>query len=300
MSEITKTNNGLSSLMGSDKVKEKFTEILGKKANSFIMSVIQITHQNAMLKDCEPSSIVNAALTAATMDLPINQQLGYAYIVPYNNRQKDGTVKKQAQMQIGYKGLIQLAQRSGQFKTIASTPVYEGQIETDDPLSGVTFDWSAKVSDRVIGFAAHFKLLNGFEKTLFMTVDAVSKHGAKYSKTYKHKNGLWATDFETMAEKTVLKLLLAKFAPLSTEMQRAVIADQSVINDTETMDVEYVDNDRDYLDPEAVSERKENERIVAFIEKAKTLEELEQVQSSLTNDDQVELYESKVQELGNK
>src|SRR5436190_14377708 len=143
---------------------------------------------------------------------------------------------------MGYKGFIQLAQRSRQFKSIYASPIYKGQILSDNPLEGYEFDFTKK-SDIVVGYAAKFKLLNGFEATWYMTIEQLKKHGGKYSKTFTNDKGLWNTDFEGMAIKTVIKLLLSKFAPLSVEMQKAVISDQSVIHDADSEDVTYIDNE---------------------------------------------------------
>lgn len=233
------------SLFEREDVKKKFSEMLGKRATSFITSVLQITTQNKLLQAADPMSIYQSAAVAATLDLPLNNSLGFAYIVPYNAKQPDGSFKQVAQFQLGYKGFIQLAQRSGQFKTIAATPVYEGQLIEENPLTGFVFDFKAKKSEKIIGYAAFFQLLNGFEKTLFMTVDELKKHGTKFSQTFKKGFGLWKDDFDSMAIKTVLKLLLSKFAPLSVDMQRAVITDQAVIHDADTQDVTYVDVDEE-------------------------------------------------------
>ncbi len=222
------------SLFAEADIKKKFKEILGKKSAAFMASVIQIVSQNEALAKCEPMSVFNATAMAAVLDLPVNSQLGFAYILPYRTK---------ATLQLGYKAYIQFAQRTGQFKTISSTPVYEGQIVKEDPLTGFVFDWTAKKSDTIIGFAAYFELISGFQKTFYMTKEQLEKHGSKYSKTYDKAYGMWKKDFEAMASKTVLKLLLSKFAPLSVEIEKAVIVDQSVINDVETLDVDYVDNE---------------------------------------------------------
>jgi recombination protein RecT len=215
-------------------VKSKFTELLGTRTNQFMTSLLSIVNNNSYLKNASPESIYTSAMMAASLDLPINQNLGFAYIIPYGS---------QAQFQVGYKGLIQLALRSGQFKTISVTPVYEGQLLEQNPLTGFKFDFGNKVSDNCIGYAAYFSLINGFEKTMYMSKEEVTAHGKKYSKTFS--NGTWAKDFDAMAQKTVLKLLISKYAPLSIEMQRAVTADQSIIRDVENMEVEYVDNGQD-------------------------------------------------------
>lgn len=217
-------------------VKSKFNELLGSRTNQFMTSLLSIVNNNSYLKNANPESVYTSAMMAAALDLPINPNLGFAYIIPYG---------QQAQFQVGYKGLIQLALRSGQFKTISVTPVYEGQLLEQNPLTGFKFDFANKLSEKVIGYAAYFSLINGFEKTSYMTVDEVQTHGKKYSKTYS--NGTWAKDFDAMACKTVLKLLISKYAPLSIEMQKAVVADQSIIRNFEEMDVEYVDNGQDIM-----------------------------------------------------
>ena len=223
---------GISQFLEREGVKTKFAELLGKRSTGFITSLLSLVNNSEYLAKATPETIYTAAMMAATLDLPINANLGFAYIIPYGD---------QAQFQMGYKGFIQLALRSGQFKNISAAPIYKGQITEEDPLKGFVFDWSKKESDEIVGYAAFFSLLNGFEKTFYMSSEKITEHGKKFSKNYNNSSSLWKKDFESMAMKTVLKLLLSKYAPMSIEMQRAVIADQSVINDVETMDVEYVD-----------------------------------------------------------
>lgn len=228
-----KQANPVKSLLEREDVKAKFRELLGKKSTGFITSVMSVVMNNEYLKNADPNTIYMAAMMAASLDLPINQNLGFAYIVPYKN---------QAQFQMGYKGFIQLAQRSGLFKTISATPIYEGQLVAENPLTGFEFDFTKKASDKVVGYASYFSLLNGFEKTFYMTKEDCEKHGKKFSANFKkYGTGLWKDDFDGMAIKTVIKLLLSKYAPLSIEMQRAIITDQSIIKDAETVDVDYVD-----------------------------------------------------------
>lgn len=277
------------SLFNQDDVKAKFQELLGKRSTSFITSVLQIVASNNLLAKADPVSIYQAAAVAATLDLPLNNNLGFAYIVPFNQKQSDGTYKSVAQFQLGYKGFIQLAQRSGQFKTISAAPIFEGQLIEQNPLTGFVFDFAQKKSDVIIGYAAYFSLINGFEKTLFMTADDLKAHGVRYSQTFKKGYGLWKDDFNAMAIKTVLKLLLAKFAPLSVEMQKAVVSDQAVINDADTQDVTYVDNDQPVID-------KEKERIALMIHDASTVEELESIATHVEAD-QIELFNSRKEEL---
>lgn len=302
METTTEINNGVTkkadhpltikSLFTRDDVKLKFNELLGKRSSAFITSVLQIVAQNDLLSKAEPTSVYQCAAVAATLDLPLNPNLGFAYIIPYNQKQKDGSYKTIAQFQIGYKGFIQLAQRSGQFKTIAAAPIHDGQLVEQNPLTGFVFDFTQKKADNIIGYAAHFSLLNGFEKTLYMTVDELKKHGGKFSQTFKKGYGLWKDDFESMAQKTVLKLLLSKFAPLSIEMQKAVITDQALVNDAETEDVTYIDNEETKPDKEA-------ERVRLMIEDAETIEDLNAVADYVLPEQQ-ELFESKTKTLLSK
>ena len=279
--EITQKKD-LKYLLSSDLVKSKLEEILGKRTSIFTTSLIQIANSNDLLKNAEPNSILNAGMVSATLNLPLNNSLGFAYIVPFNNKQKDGTFKTEAQFQIGYKGFIQLAQRSGQFKTISSAAIYEGQLVSSNPLTGFVFDFDKKTSDKVIGYAAFFQLINGFEKTLYMTVEDINKHAGKFSQTFKKGFGLWKNDFDSMANKTVIKLLLSKFAPLSVDMQTAQITDQSVIKDfsENTIDVDYVDNSYEDETKKLEEDNKEEEknRILAFIESATDLKQLKEAE----------------------
>ena len=215
-------------------VISRVENLLKDRTPQFITSLLSLVNSNEQLSRCNPQSVLNAAMTAASLNLPINSNLGFAYVIPY---------KDKAQFQMGYKGFIQLAQRSGQYKTIAATEVYEGQLVDENPLYGNTYDWSAKKSNKVIGYVALFVLLNGFEKTLYMTKDEMEKHAKEYSQSYKNNKGFWMEDFNAMAKKTVIKLLLSKFGQLSTEMQKAIKYDQAVINDS-IDDIDYVDNDR--------------------------------------------------------
>lgn len=292
---LQKTNGqtGVKELFSSDVIKAKFTELLGSKAQGFMTSVLQIANSDELLKKADPNSIYNAAAVAATLDLPLNNNLGFAWIVPYNQKQPDGTYKQVAQFQLGAKGFIQLAQRSGQFKTINATDVREGEIKSHNRLTGeIEFEWlptAERLQKNIIGFVAYFKLLNGFEKSMYMTNEELRKHGAKYSKTFKNQNGLWNQDFESMATKTVIKQVLSKFAPLSIAMQRAVIADQSLINNADTLDTTYVDNDEPVIDREA-------ERVVKMIEAATSIEDLDNLYPDV-KDEQMELFLQRKEEL---
>jgi recombination protein RecT len=288
------------SLFNRDDVKKKFQEMLGKKSQGFITSVLQIVAQNSLLANADPNSVLQAAAVAATLDLPLNNNLGFAYIIPYKTKVKGkngqpDTYKDVAQFQMGYKGFIQLAQRSGQFKTISAAPIYEGQLVRQNPLTGFEFDFDVLPGEKtpIIGYAAYFQLINGFEKTFYMTVDNIKKHGGKYSQSFKSGYGLWKDEFDTMACKTVLKLLLSKFAPMSIEMQTATMTDQSVINDAETQDITYIDNEP--FEPV----NKESERIALMINDAETVKDLEAIKPHLT-DELTDLFNQRKADLGGK
>jgi len=245
MSEVTQQMT-IKNLFQKDEVRNKFQEMLGKRAPSFITSVLQIVASNNLLSKADPHSVYHSAAVAATLDLPLNNNLGFAYIVPYNQKFKDDKgnwqSKQVAQFQMGYKGFIQLAQRTGMYQTISAAPIFEGQLVEENPLTGFVFDFTKKKSDKVIGYASYFKLLNGFEKTLYSTVEEIEAHGKRFSQTYKNNKGIWVEDFPSMALKTVLKANLSKWAPLSIDIQRAITFDQAIVKDMDTQDVEYVDN----------------------------------------------------------
>nr|DAY76665.1 MAG TPA: RecT protein [Caudoviricetes sp.] len=237
MSTIT-TIPQLKSMLANDNVKARFKEILGKKAPGFISSIVAVANSNTLLQKAEPQSIMNAAVVAATLDLPINPNLGFAYVVPYGN---------QAQFQMGWRGFVQLAMRSGQYKTINVNEIYEGEIKKSNRFTG-EYEFGERASDKIVGYMAYFSLINGFEKFLYMSKEDCEKHGRKFSQTYKRGTGIWSTDFDSMAKKTVLKMLLSKFGILSIEMQRAQTFDQAIIKDNlaetdiDEAEVSYNDN----------------------------------------------------------
>lgn len=255
--------NPVVALIRGDKMQAMVHERLGKRAGQFTTSLISLVNTSPKIAECTPITVIQAALTAASMDLPINQNLGFAYIVPYKNK---GVME--AQFQIGWKSFVQLAQRSGYFKTINVTDVREGELAKIDRLTGVMeFEWAEDEEEReklpIIGYAAHFELLNGFSKTLYMTKKQATKHGEKYSKSYGSDYGLWKNDFDVMALKTVIKQLLSKFAPLSTEMQEAVTYDQAVVRENGQAD--YIDGTSE-VENELADDSEANAIIEANIE----------------------------------
>ncbi|WP_051290213.1 recombinase RecT [Bacteroides pyogenes] len=244
---LSTTVGQLKSLLSGESVKSRFHEILGKKAAGFTSSIISVVNSNSLLQVADPQSVLNSAVIAATLDLPINPNLGFAAIVPYNDRKSGKCI---AQFQLMYKGLVELCLRSGQFASLIDEVVYEGQIVKKNKFTGeYIFDEDAKTSNKVIGYMAYFRLVNGFEKTFYMTSEEVTAHAKAYSQSFKSGYGVWKDNFDIMARKTVLKLLLSKYAPKSIEMQRAITFDQAAVKGdlTETnvdeAEIEYIDNE---------------------------------------------------------
>lgn len=239
----------LADIMRSPGIAKKVTEMFGKEsiAAGFISSVLSIANSNNALRKADPMTVVGAAMVAAQLKLPIVPTIGLAYIVPY---------KGQAQFQIGYKGLIELAERSGQFKCIIDEVVYEGQLISKNRFTGeYVFDEDAKVSDKVIGYMARFDLINGFSKTIYWSRAEIEAHATKFSQSFRSGyDSPWKSDFDAMARKTVLKALFSKYAPKSIDMQTAITSDQAVVKANETITdqdsaldlsnfgVEYIDN----------------------------------------------------------
>lgn len=222
---MSTTNNGqnqlskidsLKKILSAESVQEQFKNALSENSGSFVASVIDLYNGDSYLQNCEPKAVVMEALKAAVLKLPINKSLGFAYLVPYKSG--NGLVP---QFQIGYRGLIQLAMRTGQYRIINADMVYKGELRTVNKLTG-EFDMSGtKESDEVIGYFAHIELLNGFAKTLYMSKQKVTAHAQKYSKAYSQPNGPWTKEFDAMAIKTVLRNLLGHYGFLSVEMVSA-------------------------------------------------------------------------------
>lgn len=261
--QVDPSKLGFKALMATPMMKKKFNDILRDKTDSFMGSLMTLVGGDDYLAKAEPMTIIASAMKAATMDLPIDKNLGYAYIVPFNRSEKVGNqwVKhNEAQFILGYKGYIQLAQRSGQYKALNAITVYEGQIASWNPLTEeFEFDYNGKISDEVIGYVGFFELLNGFKKTVYWTKQEVEAHRIKNAKGYdKEKlSGAWVDNYDQMAIKTVLRNLLAKWGILSVEMQTAVTSDEKVFRLDENDDI-IEETKLDEIEP---IERKEVEKV---------------------------------------
>lgn len=226
-------------------VKAKFEELMGKRASQFMTSITSVVQNNALLQKADVNSIIMGSAVAASMDLPLNQNLGYAALVPFNS--KDGCF---AQLQIMSKGWVELFMRSGQCQSLICEEVFKGQLVSKNKFTGdYVFNEDAKESDEVIGYMAYFRLTNGFEKYEYMTIDEVKAHAQKFSQTYRKGAGIWRDHFSEMAKKTILKRLITKWAPKSIDMQRMALFDQAVVKGdiergVDEAEVDYMDNSK--------------------------------------------------------
>ncbi len=224
--QVAAQSLGLKNLLSAPTMKKKFEQVLEKKAPQFMSSLLNLYNGDPNIQAAEPMSIVSSAMVAATLDLPIDKNLGYAWIVPFYDSKKG---HKAAQFQLGYKGYIQLALRTGQYKSINVIEVREGELVKWNRLTEeIDLDLDAATSDKVIGYCGYFKLINGFEKTVYWTRDEIEAHRIKFNKA-KDKtslNNVWRSDYDAMAMKTVLRNMLGKWGILSVEMQTAVAEDE--------------------------------------------------------------------------
>lgn len=255
------TNNlpALKSALNTESIQKKFQEMLGKKSAGFMTSITTVVQNNDLLQKAEVNSIILAAAQAASLDLPINPNLGFSAIIPFNDKKANRCV---AQFQIMRDGWVDLCLRTGQFEYIANEIVYEGElVEKNRFTDTYIFDETKRKSNKIIGYMASFKLVNGYRKTLYMTVEEAKAHGKQYSQTFKKGYGLWADNFNAMALKTTLKMLLKKFAPKSIEsIARAIESDQaSFVGDIDNAQAVYVDNQK---------EEKEAVDVTDFVEEA--------------------------------
>lgn len=238
----------LKKTLSNESIQEQFRNALGQNSNSFIASIIDLYTGDTALQNCDPNLVVAQALKAAVLKLPLTKALGFAYIVVFNNsvRQPDGSWMKvpTPTFMPGYRGYIQLAMRTGQYRTMNTDVVYEGEVQKVNKLTGeINFD-GKQISDKIVGYFAYFETINGFSKTLYMTVEEMAKHAKRYSPTLKNSKDVtveslkilanstqssgsvgWLGNFTDMALKTCLRNLLSKWGYLSVEMQGVLSED---------------------------------------------------------------------------
>ena len=246
---LTKANQkmDMATYLTQDAAKQRINNIIGgKNGTRFITSIVSAVQSNPALQECTNQSILSAALVGETLNLSPSPQLSYFYMVPFNDTKRGVKV---AQFQIGYKGLIQLAIRSGQYKKINVLSIKKGELEYFDPLNEeikvklMVDDWNAREQAETIGYYAMFELTNGFQKAMYWSKEQMENHALTYSQGYKAKKGytFWEKSFDRMAEKTMLKQLLSRWGIMSTELQQAIDADEAVINEDGSMN--YVETE---------------------------------------------------------
>lgn len=255
-------------MLNDENIKRRFQDVLGKKAPQFMASIVNVVSASPQLKACDANSVMAAAFVAASFDLPIDSNLGFAALVPYKKSFKDKETgqwykKDLAQFQMMYKGFIQLAIRTGQYEKMNCSEVYEDEILSYNPITGeceFVTDFSKThqrengETGKIVGYYGWFRLCSGFTKELYMSKGEVTNHAKKYSQSYRYDlndnktSSKWSTDFDAMAKKTVIKMLLSKWGILSVEMQRAITDDQKTFDEDGNGD--YGDNQPDVIEAE--------------------------------------------------
>jgi recombination protein RecT len=282
----------LKDFLKQDHVIKEFAKLVQDPTN-FIMSAITTIQQNNFPADIDRNSVLFGLMNAAILKLPINNNFGLAYLIPYRDNKKGKTY---AQFQIGAKGFIALAIRSGLVISFSTTEVYDGQLLEFNPLTGSKFDFSKKQSNKIIGFACYLELKNGFKRTEFMTYEQMMAHAKRYSESFKHNQGAWVTNFIEMGCKTIGKLTLKKYMPfLTDEIGRALQTDQAVIvGENEFI---YIDNenDDDVVNEVITKENKETKKTTTKQdEEQNTDNEVVTEQSNVTTDVDNEIDDTEI------
>lgn len=296
MSEQT----AMSVYLSNEKTRNYLQSILGERTGQFITSLTSLASSSASLKNCDRNSLLACALKATSMELPFDPNLGFAWAVPY---------KTTATFQIGIKGYVQLALRTGQYQALNARDVREGEFKGRDFVGDPIIEWlpdDERTEKLIIGYMAGLILINGFKKIIYWTVADVEKHAERYSQSYrkykKTKNtgdAIWASQFEKMAEKTVLKTLISRYGIMSIEMQNAVKSDHSSLKiDLNTGEeiIEYADNS---VVSNSLSGEQQKELLETYgSEKiTQTLDKLELQSLNDISKDELELFKSEVEKI---
>lgn len=238
----TQKKQGIAGFLSQEAVRANVESVVGQKdAQRFISSVVSAVQTNPNLSECSNASILSAALLGHSLNLPQSPQIGMFYIVPFKG--KNGT---EATFQLSYRGLTQLAMRSGQYKSLHCTDIREGELVSYNPIEDTyefkpETDFTKREKLPVIGYYAFFEMVNGYKKAIYWSKEQVDAHAKKYSMTYRKgfDSSLWKTNFDAMAKKTMLRQLISKWGIMSVEMERGYVNDQAVIRDGNP---DYVDN----------------------------------------------------------
>lgn len=265
-------------IVDNSETQKMLYNVLGENKGTFATSLVEVFTNDTQLQGCKPKQVIQEAIKAATLKLPLNKQLGYAYVLVFNNWDKTTRTKVPTpQLVIGYKGYIQLAMRSAQYRNINCDIIYEGEMRKKNKLTGEVDLEGEKLSDKVVGYFAHFELINGFQKTFFMTLEQMAEYALKNSPSFKGKQGEgmtteklcslaqeqaekgatqgqvgWVGDFNAMAMKTVLRRLLSKYGLLSIEMQNAL--DSETIPTSENLRDEVVNQPKVTFDAQVITD----------------------------------------------
>lgn len=244
---LTKANQrlGITAYLTNDAVRQQINNVIGgKDGQRFISAIVSAVNTNPALQECTNQSILSGALLGESLKLSPSPQLGQYYLVPFNDRERG----KVAQFTLGYKGYLQLAIRSGQYKKINVLAIKEGELIHFDPLSeeievNLIEDEEKREKAETVGYYAFFEYLNGFRKAMYWSKAKMEAHALKYSKGYQAKKGytFWEKDFDGMAYKTMLRQLISKWGIMSIDMQTAMESDMAVIQEDGSK--VYVDND---------------------------------------------------------
>ena len=249
--EITAKKPTVAQFLGSVNVKKYIEGVLKERAGQFVTSLVSMANLTPGLKECNPETLMYCGLKAASLNLPLDNNLGFAYAIPFKRKIKnDKNVVideiTEAQFMLGYRAFVQLGQRTGLYKVMNAINIHKGELVSWDPFTeelvlNINQDLIARSKLPVIGYAGVFELLNGFKKVSYWPRERVEAHARRFSKTFN--NGPWQTDFDAMARKTVLKDMLNHWGPMSAEMAEAVKFDQSVVKHAEdgTEYPDYVD-----------------------------------------------------------
>lgn len=198
----------LKSLISNDKLKERVAQMLGRESSIFLQSVLELYTDGDYLVKCDPNAVMAECMKAASLKLPLSKGLGFCYVIPYGNK---------PQFQISYRGIIQLAQRSGQYRYINAGAVCEGEIVKYSRVTGELSITGEATSDKAVGYFAYFELLNGFSKSIYWTKEQCEAHAKKFSKAWSKPDSPWHTNFDAMAIKTVLKQIISRYGIMSIE-----------------------------------------------------------------------------------
>lgn len=247
------------------------SEVKGKK---FVASIISAVNANPELQTCDFTTTVSAGLTGEALNLSPSPQLGNYYLVPFNDRKNNRRV---ATFQLGYKGFIQLAIRSGQYKRLNVVSVKEGELINYDPFNeeievSPIQDEREREQAPTIGYYAMFELINGFRKTMYWSKEKMEEHALKYSQGYRAKKGytFWEKDFDGMAYKTMLRQLISKWGVMSIEMQNAYANDMAY-KDTDDSEPVYVDNEENEEPKQIVEQPAEPKQEVVDVDYGESL-----------------------------